>query len=437
LTCALQARHTCSNVRPQSAPPSSADPSPAFTAKPAAAAAESKVALSNLLGNQAVAAPSQPAGQPSAASLAVAVPSKQVEATPVKGLQGSVGVAAASSAFAAAPRRVSSEVQTDDGECGFFGIETPFKSSGTSHPSKGSPTSGSSSQPYNGSPTRGGSSGSTQLVSLPCNPDLPPRPPSKGPRPASMSRGTSTGLPDPIAHVLSLDKWVSKQPAGEGEGQSDSPGDAGGLLSWLCSHSPLKASSGIARPSAEVGAGAGLFLGPLEALQFSDSEEEEAEVLLGGGQALHGSTTALAALARSPQATLAKPMRPSALLPPSPPASAKSSDSSFNRVFFAPWSAVSDAATQTGTAAGERASVGAGGRTLAGATADPASAHFEVFLQHFTASLPHLAMSLADLHSAHGGASTIFGKAQFYMKQCLQIKDELSELLERHRETSP
>lgn len=130
------------------------------------------------------------------------------------------------------------------------------------------------------------------------------------------------------------------------------------------------------------------------------------------------------------------------MLPPTPPSSRRytPSEGDFDRVYFTPWYAVNDAATQTGTAGDRWQVLGARSRPVAAGqdspspcrAGDTASQHFEAFLQHFAAGVPHLAMTIADLHSAHGAGDPVAVKAQFYLKTCLQIKEELSELMERH-----
>ena len=234
-----------------------------------------------------------------------------------------------------------------------------------------------------------------------------------------------------LSRALSLESWAA-EPAAAGE-----PFGA-----WLESHRPPKASSSTAYGAEAVSGDllpAAQSPHPTEALHFS-SDDEDCNWLVGvpSAPAAASSLALLRTAVASPRAPPPRPALPAPPPPPpSPPSTRKSAASVFDRVFFAPWSSVADASTQAGTAAGagtllggsacgssasRSAGAGAGaGSSLAAAVRDPASAHFESFEAHFGASMPHLALALTSLEAAHGAASPLFAKAQFYLKTCLQV----------------
>ncbi|GAB4822833.1 hypothetical protein N2152v2_009879 [Parachlorella kessleri] len=423
-------------ARPQSAPPSRQSAVLERTAEPASTTVHTTLVLDSLLEEAAIEDAEQPTEN---------TPCNTDVQGVAAGQQGSLLVAAGGSAScSAAPSEEQSEVDS----AGMApSIETPFKSSGLSQASKGSPDCDKS--------TGMGRSGS--LMVEPYRPDVskPPTAPRKSPRtsmaaspktaaaaaPAGSSPAPACRL-DFISRALSLDDWV-KSPAEDEEPVEQE------TFGWLSTHLPPRAATALSSiASRAMHAVAGTEQPPttcaeaVEALQLTDSDSEIGEsntqqaVGTGGlpEQARYDPAASTACWSgRQTSSELGVEWQSS----PSLTAKSASSDR-FSHVFFPPWSIMSDAATQTGTAAGEQphasTSSGRGLQSLAAATADPASAHFESFLQHFAAGLPHLAMAAADLHSVHGTSSSIFGQASFYLKTCLQIRDELSELMERHRE---
>ncbi|KAL4419255.1 hypothetical protein ABPG77_001193 [Micractinium sp. CCAP 211/92] len=112
---------------------------------------------------------------------------------------------------------------------------------------------------------------------------------------------------------------------------------------------------------------------------------------------------------------------------------------SFNHVFVPPWAVPKAPKQRTVTTfreAAVQASTGAGGQDSpvplrATHTAEDAADHFQAFMQHFSASLPHLAMALADMHLVRGGEDHTFIKSQFYFNNLLLLRDEMRQLEER------
>lgn len=326
---------------------------------------------------------------------------------------------------------VQAEASDSDEDCPK--MPTPFKTSSPKYAAMGSPLRDI-----------------VHLLSEESEPVLPP-PPTNSPRtapaaPASKAAAeAAAALLGDLSRALSLADWVAEPEAG-------AAGEGGDEFGWLESHRPPLASCGCGGHSPRGAP----FLPPLqfptEVQQFAaDSDESSSgdeEEWWQGGLQMPVSTGRVPGCAgpagRNPCPEAHGEAEQEEITAASPFASAspfsrnsdsgqrRPADDSFSRVFFAPWSAVSDAATQTGTAL-----AGASGATSPRAAAgshDCASAHFEHFQQHLAAALPHLAMCVADLAAAHGGRSVLFSKAHLYFKTCLQIKDELDEIMERHRE---
>ncbi|PSC76026.1 hypothetical protein C2E20_0200 [Micractinium conductrix] len=304
-------------------------------------------------------------------------------------------------------------------------------------------------------------------------------PPSKGPSPARLSLEDSAGprlgakaaadaageTGAPFGGAACAERLRGAAPAGPAASQqSFHTASAAGTLA-----SPLGTPCGGASPAHTPSCGPSPYAGPSAAAsrqlsrQSSFSQpyfaefEGEAEAVLrhqraseqssGGGAHGSGAVTPRAAPARCTTDNSGS-LRAAQLLEAQDQMTMEELhdvSASFNHVFVPPWAVPApppaplvetvrsyrEAAVQAGGTGGDPPS------RRSSHTGEDMADHYEAFMQHFGASLPHLAMALADLHLARGGGDPLFVKSQYFFNTLLQMKDEMFQLGERLVEPRP
>ncbi|KAL4431262.1 hypothetical protein ABPG75_006518 [Micractinium tetrahymenae] len=295
------------------------------------------------------------------------------------------------------------------------GVQLSFEDSAGPRPAR------SAAQPLPGAPPQGGSWDGWQQGS----------PTSPGGLSVELSGGSIAALAaTPSSPFASTP--LSASPAITCSSQTPSPGDgqglgadAGGTLSLsrqpTFSQPYFAELEGEAEAEARAAAAAGLVTP-----QAASAEETTPPHAAPDGRCRtdSGSTRAAQLLAAQDQMTAEELHEVAA---------------SFNHVFVPPW-AVPQAPEQQTVAtyreAAVQTSTGAAGQDSpvplrSTHTAEDAADHFQAFMQHFSASLPHLAMALADMHLVRGGEDPTFIKSQFYFNNLLLLRDEMRQLEER------